>query len=208
MSGERAPAKKKGSCLITGLVVLLLAGTAAGAAWWWQNRPIQPVTLSAAEIRTIEEKIGPLQDTPPPAAAPTRPDPVYEPGSREIIITERELNGLLHHNTGLGDQLKFELVPGAVHARVETDLDPQLPLVGGRKLKARARFFVTHDASGSRLVIDDVTVWGISLPNEWLGGLKGRDLVGEALGPEGRPGLAGVESIEVGSGTIRIRLKE
>ncbi|MCU0797229.1 MAG: hypothetical protein MUF31_14990 [Akkermansiaceae bacterium] len=208
MSEEIAPTRKKGSCLIIGLVVLLVIGVAAGATWWWHNRPIEPVTLSAAEVQVVEEKIGSLQGAPIPAAEDVRPDPTYEPGVREIVLTERELNGLLNQNTTLGDKLRFELVPDAIHARVETDLDPDLPLVGGKKLKARARFFVTQDDKGSHFVIDDVTIWGVSLPNDWLGGLKGRDLIGEAVGGQGGGGLAGVKSMKVESGRIRIELKE
>lgn len=208
MSGETLPPKKKGSCLIIGLAAVLIIGIAAGATWWWHNRPIEPVTLSAAEVQVVEQKLVQLQPETQPAAEPARQDPTYEPGVREIILTERELNGLLHHNTSLGEKLRFELVPDAVHARIETDLDPDLPLIGGSKLKARARFFVTHDESGGHFVIDDVTIWGVSLPNDWLGGLKGRDLIGEAVGGGRGSGLAGVKSMKVESGRIRIELKE
>lgn len=206
MSQEPLPPKKKRSCLVTGLLVVLLAVLAAGAAWWWVNRPIRPVELSAEEIEAVEEKVGALQGEEVPQAE--RVDPVYEKGVREIVLTERELNGLLNENTTLGDKLKFELVPDAVHARVETDLDPDLPMVGGKRLKARARFLITQDEAGPHFIIDDVTVWGVSLPNDWLGGLKGRDLIGEAIGTSEHRGLAGVESMEVVSGEIRIKLKE
>lgn len=206
MSENAQLPRKKGSCLIIGLVALLVVGIAAGAAWWWHNRPIQPVKLSDTEIQTVEAKIGAMQGAEVPKAE--RVDPSYEKGEREIILTERELNGLLNEQTSLGEKLKFELVTDAVHARVETDLDPDLPVVGGKRLKARARFLITQDDLGSHFTIDDVTVWGVSLPNDWLGGLKGRDLIGEALGGGKGGGLAGVESMEVRSGEIRIRLKE
>ncbi|GAA5484715.1 hypothetical protein [Haloferula sargassicola] len=206
MSQEALPPKKKGSCLVIGLVAVLVVGIAAGAAWWWHNRPIQPVKLSAAEVQVVEEKVDAIQGGEVPKAE--RVDPTYEKGVREIVLTERELNGLLNQNTTLGDKLKFELVPNAVHARVETDLDPDLPLVGGKRLKARARFLITQDEAGPHFVIDDVTVWGVSLPNDWLAGLKGRDLIGESLGSGNGHGLAGVESMKVDSGAIRIRLRE
>src|SRR5690606_10380624 len=107
-----------------------------------------------------------------------------------------------HEHTSLGDKLKFELATDAVHARLQTDLDPALPLIGGRQLKARARFIVKTGEGAPELAIDDVTVWGISLPNEWLGQLKGRDLLGEILGGEGG-GIAGIEAMEVGVGGVR-----
>jgi len=57
-------------------------------------------------------------------------------------------------------------------------------------------------------VIDDLTIWGISLPNEWLGGLKGRNLFAELLGPEAGGELPGVESFVIRPGEISIKLKE
>lgn len=182
-----------------------------GLAWWWFNRPIQPVELSQEEKVVVEEKVGAVQGREEvPAALPAddevSAEPKYQAGEREIVFTERELNGLLHEQTSLGDKVRFELATDAVHARIETDLDPDLPLVGGRKFKARARFLLAQEPGDARFVIDDVTVWGISLPNDWLGGLKGRDLLGETVGGGG--GLAGVESLKIEPGKISIQLKE
>lgn len=202
MTGEPAAAKKKG-CLFKGGIVLAVVVLVAGIAWWWYNRPIRPVVLSEGEKQVLEEKVEAIQ-----RADPALPDePRYERGAKEIVITERELNGLLNEQTKLGDKLSFELATDAIHARVETDLDPDLPVVGGKTLKARARFLVSQDGEGVHFSIDDVTVWGISLPNDWLGGLKGRDLIGEVMGGNGG-GMAGVKSLQVRPGTIRVELKE
>lgn len=189
---------KRSSCLIKGLAAMVLILLALGALWWWHNRPIQPVVLTAPEKQEVARKVEAIQQ---PA------DPKYEKGSREIVLTERELNGLLNENTELGKSLSFELATGAVHARLESDLDPSLPVVGGKRLKARARFLVGGEPGRPALVVDDVTVWGISLPNEWLGGLKGQDLLGKTLGTRDG-GIAGVEEFRVETGRLVIRLKE
>lgn len=170
--------------------------------WCWLNRPIRPVELSAEEWVAVEAKVEALQ----PANGP--PEPSYERGSKEILLTERELNGLLNEHTSLGDKLKFELATDAIHARLETDLDPDLPLVGGKRLKARARFIVKTEEGIPSLAIDDVTVWGVSLPNDWLGQLKGRDLFGEILGCGKGGRISGVDGIQVKPAGISIRLKE
>ncbi|MGC4015497.1 MAG: hypothetical protein QM755_13415 [Luteolibacter sp.] len=196
-----APAKKRG-CLVPALISIIVVLLVVIGAWFWINRPIKPVQLSAQEKAAVEAKLEAVQQP----ASPSRP--TYEKGAKEIILTERELNGLLNENTQLGNTLKFELVPGAVHARYETDLDKDLPVVGGKRLKARARFFVNNDQGHPHLVLDDLTVWGVSLPNDWLGGLKGRDLLGDTLGQGRQGGLAGVEDIQVEDGQIRIKLKE
>lgn len=199
MNKVESPKKRKGSCLGMGLVVLLVLILGLGLLWWWHNRPIRPVELSVEEKQAVEEKVGAIT-----RAEPVEPE--YEKGAKEIVLTERELNGLLNERTTLGDKVRFELATGAIHARVETDLDPDLPVVGGKRLKARARFLLSNDEGGPHFVIDDVTVWGVSLPNDWLGGLKGRDLIAETLGSGS--GLPGVETIEVVPGEIRVELKD
>jgi hypothetical protein len=171
------------------VIILILGGL------WWYHRPIRPVLLSAEETAAVEAKVMEIQE---PA------EPGYEKGSKEIILSERELNGLLHQNTTLGESLSFEFVSNAIHARIETRLDPDLPIVGGRHLKARARFLVGGAPDQPALMLDDLTVWGISLPNDWLGGLKGQDLLGQALGG----GISGVEELKVERGRIIIRLAE
>ena len=190
---------QKSSRLVKGLIILGVLALVGGGLWWWHNRPIKPVELSVAEKAVVAEKVEAIHN---PDAGPS-----YEKGSKEIILTERELNGLLNENTSLGKSVKFELARNAVHARVETDLDPDLPIIGGKRLKARARFLVSEKPGEASLVLDDLTVWGVSLPNEWLGGLKGRDLLAEVLGGKGGK-IAGVEEFKVEPGRLYIRLAE
>lgn len=209
-TGPAAPAKKSGgkSCLLIGLIVLLLGVIAAGGVLWWLNRPIKPVVLSEPEMEVVEAKVEAIQSGKAPEEIRVDLDePVYEKGSKEIVLTERELNGLLNKNTTLGDSLRFELATNAVHARLEMDLDEDLPVVGGKRLKAKARFFVKTGDGPPELSLDDVTVWGVSLPNEWLGNLKGKNFFGEILGT-GEGGIPGVEEFVVERGRLRIRLKE
>ena len=200
MTEETTPTPVRKSLSITAwlLIVLAVLLMGLGGLWYWQNRPIKPVVLTEPEKSIAEAKVEAIQ----------KPnEPTYEKGSKEIIFTERELNGLLNENTTLGKTVRFELATGAVHARLDTDLDPNLPIFGGKRLKARARFLVGHESGSARLVLDDLTVWGISLPNDWLGGIKGQNLLEEALGTESG-GISGVEEFRVESGRLIIRLAE
>ncbi len=181
------------------LVGILLVLLILGGFWWWQNRPIQPVVLSVEEKATVEAKVEAIQK---PA------EPTYEKGIREIILTERELNGLLNENTDFGKSVSFQLATNAIHARVETDLDPDLPILGGRRLKARARFLVSDIPGKASFILDDLTVWGVSLPNDWLAGLKGQDLLAQTLGSGNNGKVPGVEEFKVEPGLLIIRLKE
>lgn len=199
MADSPTPSSKKRSCLVPlllGCIVVLLVGIGLHL---WSNRPIKPVALSTQEQAVVAEKIEAIQG---------EGEPTYEKGTRDIILTERELNGLLHQHTTLGDKLSFQLGTDAIHARLETDLDPDVPLLGGRRLKARARFFVKTENGTPSLVLDDLTVWGVSAPNDWLGQLKGRDLLAELLGSGQGGSISGVEDLAIEPGRVRITLKE
>lgn len=203
------PLKKGIPLWIKLLIALVVAVLILVGFWMWLNRPIRPVLLSASEKAAVEAKVDALQRPVPATTTPA--EPTYEKGGKEIILTERELNGLLNENTPFGKTVCFELATNAVHARVETDLDPEIPLVGGKHLKARARFLVGSDPKKASLVLDDVTVWGISLPNDWLAGLKGQDLLAQTLGSTNtgaKGGIPGVEEFKIEPGRLVIRLAE
>jgi hypothetical protein len=198
---------RRKSCLVPVLVGLIAVLLVAIGLIWWNNRAIKPVQLSAEEKAVVEAKVEALQVEAP--AAPAAPaEPTYEKGKKEIVLTDRELNGLLHEHTTFGDKLKFELGTDAINARLEADLDPDLPVVGGKKLKARARFIVKTEDGVPSLVLEDLTVWGVSLPNDWLAQLKGKDLLGEILGGGKGGQVAGIEEMSVEPGQLKIRLKE
>ena len=205
MSEVPPPAPKRKSCLVPVLIGLVVVLLAVIGLMWWQNRPIKPVQLSAQEKAAVEAKVEAIRNVEAPAAPA---EPRYEKGKKEIILTERELNGLLNEHTTMGDKLKFELATDAVHARYEADLDPDLPMVGGKRLKAKARFIVKTANGQPGLILDDLTVWGVSLPNDWLGQLKGKDVLGDILGGGKGGQLAGVEELSVEPGQLKIRLKE
>lgn len=195
---------RRKSCLVPVLIGIIAVLLVALGLIWWNNRAIKPVQLSAEEKAAVEAKVEALQ-----VEAPATPaEPGYEKGKKEIVLTDRELNGLLNEHTTLGEKLKFELGTDAINARLESDLDPDLPLVGGKKLKARARFTVKTEKGVPSLVLEDLTVWGVSLPNDWLAQLKGKDLLGEILGGGKGGRVAGIEEMSVRPGELKIRLKE
>ncbi len=153
-----------------------------GTVWWWQNRDREPVALTEDEKSALEERI-------------------YEPGAKFFTLTERELNGLLHANTTLGQDLRFELENNAVHARIKITLDEDVPLIGGKTLKAKARFQVS---TAQGLVLDDLTVYGISVPNAWLGEIKGENLLASMTGELPR----GIKGLTVERGILQVELEE
>lgn len=210
MTETTEPIPRRGFPWLKAAVAFLVFILLLGGLWWWFTRPIQPVQLTAREKAVVKEKIAAIQEAEPPKSTGSAdsPEPAYERGKKEIILTEREINGLLNANTDLGRTVSFQLGTDAVLARIETPLDPDLPIVGGKTFKARARFIVSEASGQPSFVIDDLTVWGISLPNEWLGGLKGRNLLAEILGGGGTGKVPGIESFAIRPGQLTIKLTD
>jgi hypothetical protein len=60
------------------------------------------------------------------------------------------------------------------------------------------------------VILKGVSIWGVPLPNAWLGNMKNIDLVQEFGNDRGfwQAFADGVEVIDVKDGELRIRLKE
>ena len=158
--------RKRKFLIIFAVLTLLMISVGAGY-YWWSNRPITPVVLNQEEQLALDKKVNSVQER------------TYQPGGKTLILTEKEVNSLFHHNTAMGDKVRFELAHNAIHARIRTELDEDLPVVGGRMLKAKARFKLTDSENNPAIILDDLTVWGISLPNAWLADLKGQNLISQ-----------------------------
>ncbi|MBT8044065.1 MAG: hypothetical protein KJO79_03860 [Verrucomicrobiae bacterium] len=191
------PRSRKRKVIISIGILALLAVSAGAAYYWWSNRPIKPVILDSAEQRALDTKMEVVQER------------KYEPGKKIITLSEREVNALFHQNTGLGDQVRFQLANDAIHARIRTELDPDIPVVGGRTLKAKARFKLTDTDNHPAIILDDLTVWGISLPNAWLADLKGKNLITNlGINVNNNRIARGIQDIQVDDGVIMIHLAE
>ena len=192
----KSPRRKRKVLLILGLSFLLLI-SAGAVFYWWHNRPITPIVLDNKEQNALSQKVQAVQER------------SYEPGTKVITLTEREVNALFHHNTGLGDKVRFELASDAVHALIRTKLDKEIPVIGGRTLKAKARFLLTNKENTPALILDDLTVWGISLPNAWLADLKGQDMLANiGIDMTNNHVAAGIKDLSVDHGKITIQLSE
>lgn len=211
----RDPKRRSWLLYIFGAVVALLLIIVASVAitLWWIQRPIKPVVLSAAEKAKVEEKLERLDDSATNRASTliqrdTAPKPeldrTYEAGSKELRLTERELNGLLNLNTELGKTVRLELGQDAINAYLVVPIPEDFPIGGGKMFRARGRFRVSiTDGAAPFAILEDVTVFGLSLPKEWLGGLKGENLIANAMGDRsGTPVLHGVKSLRIVPGAI------
>jgi hypothetical protein len=190
----------KRKLLIAACVIFGITGVAAASAAFWYHynfkaAPFQPVQLTQVEQQTLEKKI-----TGPTAAS----DP-----AKTIVLSEREINGWLQEQ-GLGERLKVSIGSGGITASALLPVDGEVPFIGGKTVRFKIALNAELDAKHHlALYISDVAVGGISPPNDWLGGIKGQDLLADAaLDPTAKAFVAGIKSVVFSSGEIRVQLNE
>jgi len=185
-------------------------------------KELKPVTLSAKEETALEAKIERLNAFQQPSRSskqrsqsteemPLEPERYDEEAAgRDIVLSEREVNALLAKNTDLAKKLAIDLSDDLASMKLLLPLDEDLPVVGGKTLKVTAGLRLAYVDGRPVVALKGISVWGVPLPNAWLGNLKNVDLVKEFGGEEGfwRAFAAGVEEIKVEEGSLRFRLKE
>ena len=213
------------------LLVLLAIGITAGATMWAMTSlfpsKFEPVVLNSKDQQVLEQKLETFEqfktdvdrrgrpsrstmETEPNTGA-LIPEAYSEAGaSREIRFSEKELNALLANNTDLATRLAIDLSDDLASAKLLVHLDEDFPLLGGNTVKLSAGVELAY-ATGKPIVkLRGISVWGVPMPNAWMGGIKNVDLIQE-FGQE--PGFwqafaDGVELIEVRQGHLYIQLKE
>ena len=151
----------------------------------------------------------PLDDVKNTSTDSLEPEPYTEKGAkREISFSEKELNALLAKNTDLSDKLAIDLADNLVSAKIIMPLDPDFPVFGGKTLKVNAGAELAYANGRPIVILKGVSIWGVPIPNAWLGNLKNVDLVNEFGGDEGflKDFADVVENIHVAEGELNIKL--
>jgi hypothetical protein len=220
-------------------VLLLIVATVALTLWWLQRpiKPVvlsahEKATVEAklrnldggnasSTASNIAPAIAPLPNRgseavePPSVVVPgtgasREQERPYVPGSKVLKLTEREINGLLNANTDLGNSVRLEFAKDAINAYVVVPIPQDFPIGGGKMFRARGRFRLSLGNGGAPFaILEDVTVFGLSLPKAWLGGLKGENLLGEAMGERhGSPILKGIKSLRIEPGALVLEVED
>jgi len=181
-----------------------LGGGGARASAPATPKPVAPVPNRGVELVELPGVVV------PPTDPNAKPDRLYVPGSKVLTITEREINGLLNLNTDLGQSVRLEFERDAVNAYVAVPIPKDFPIGGGKMFRARGSFRVSLGNSGAPYaVLEDVTVFGLSLPKAWLGGLKGENLISQAMGQRnGSPILKGIKTLRVEPGALVLEVAD
>ena len=182
----------------------------------------KPVTLSASEEQVLESKLEQLgsvqrsrvlhQDSEQIGGKEDLQPERYNENdaNREIIVTERELNSLLAKNTDLASKLSIDLSQDLASAKLLIPLDEEFPLLGGKTLKVTAGLELAYKNEKPIVALRGISLWGVPIPNAWLGNIKHVDLVQEFGDQKGfwAAFSDGVEEMEVSEGQLRVKLKE
>ena len=174
-----------------------------------------PVELSQKEQQQLEHKIERLGTRTSRTTASNerlQPEKYSEEGaSREVYFSEKELNSLIAgSNKELATRLAIDLSDDLASAKLLIPVDPDAPFLGGKTIKVSAGAELAY-ADGKPIVkLKGVSLWGVPLPNAWIGNMKNVDLVKEFGSDEGfwKAFADGVELIEVREGKLTVILKE
>jgi hypothetical protein len=179
----------------------------------------KPVALSVSEKQVLEsklEQLGSMQRSQilhkgRNQTGEMQPERYIETdANREIILTERELNSLLAKNTDLASKLSIDLSQDLASAKLLIPLDEEFPLLGGKTLKVTAGLELAYKNEKPIVALRGISLWGVPIPNAWLGNIKHVDLVQEFGDQKGfwAAFSDGVEEMEVSEGQLRVKLKE
>jgi hypothetical protein len=214
-SGSRLRRPLVIGCLILLAVVLLVT------VWVRHNlyaSRFSPVSLGQEEQEVLEAKLALLREKEPVpekpsdrSGKPLSPEPYSEEGaSREIALTERELNALIANTPDVAEAVAVDLSDDLISVTLVLPVDEEVPVLGGKRLRIRMGLTVLYEGGDPSIAIKGVSLGGIPVPNAWLGNLKNVNLLGEFGTGDGFWEIfsAGVRTIRVREGHLRITLKE
>ncbi len=212
--------KSKNLLFIIGGISLIIFLSVVITIWVINNyffpKQFQPVELNQQENQKLDKKLlqfSWLADNTNPTTKQTglEPEKYSEQGAtREISLTERELNALLAKNTDLADKLAIDLSENMASGKLLMPMDEDFPVLGGKTIKISAGMELAFANNRPIIKLKGVSIMGVPIPNAWLGGLKNVDLVNEFGQDEGfwKAFADGVEDVNIAEGNLIIRLKE
>jgi hypothetical protein len=236
-----APAKR-GSLLPLWIGLGVFAGLAITGVFvynYYFHASITPTKLSEREMVVLNEKIKVIEETsadspgvliesgqvkvlPPVDGAPATPPvpapvpvPVEAPRDvRTLVLTQRELNGILNNNTEFGQYVKVDLKPGYFDITTIVPVEQDVPFFGGKTIRASVDLTLKKAEGGDLvLAVRDVSVLGIPMPAAWLEGvgvMKGDNLLKDLKDqyPWFERFVAGIERVEIAGGEMKVKLAE
>jgi len=209
--------------LFVGLAVLATALVTA----WWVNQYLyaasfEPTQLTESEQRSLDSKMAQLRqvaESGSPSSrpkvffpdGPLEPEPYSEEGaSREIQLTEREVNSLIAKDAEMAKHVAVDLADNLVSVKLVVPVTEEMPLVGGKTLKLNFGVELSYANGKPVVAMQGISLGGVPLPSAWWGDIKQINLVEEFGSPGGfwDQFAKGVQDLKIQDGQLRITLKE
>jgi cytoskeletal protein RodZ len=201
--------------LFVGLAVLATALVTA----WWVNQYLyaatfEPTQLTKSEQRSLDSKMAQLRqvdDSGSSPDGPLEPEPYSEEGaSREIQLTEREVNSLIAKDAEMAKHVAVDLADNLVSVKLVVPVTEEMPIVGGKTLKLNFGVELSYANGKPVVAMQGISLGGVPLPSAWWGDIKHINLVEEFGGPGGfwDQFAKGVQDLKIQDGRLRITLKE
>ena len=209
--------------LFVGLAVL---ATALVTAWWINQylyaATFEPTRLTESEQHTLDAKMAqlgqfdnPRTPSPKPQISPSEdplePEPYSEEGiSREILLTEREVNALIAKDADMAKHVAVDLAENLVSVKLVVPVHEAVPVVGGKTLRLNFGVELSYANGKPVVAMQGISLGGVPLPSAWWGDIKHLNLVEEFGGSGGfwDQFAKGVEDLSIHDGQLRIQLKE
>lgn len=212
-SSKRLSGGKLFLIIFFSVVLALVAGAWLIKAYIFPSA-LKPVELSQKEQVKLNSKLqllGYSVNTRNENGDALEPQAYSEENTKhEVIFSEKEINSLIGKNTNLAQKMAIDFSGNLASARIVFPVDPDFPILGGKTIKANAGVSISYKGGKPSIILKGLSLWGVGVPNAWLGNLKNVDLIQEFGDSAGfwKTFADGVEFIEVKDGELHIKLKE
>ncbi len=209
--------------LFVGLAVL----TTALVTSWWVNQYLyaatfEPTQLTENEQQVLRDKLAhlthiddsdssSLKEKGRSPEGPLDPEPYSEAGaSREIQLTEREVNSLIAKDADMAKHVAIDLADDLVSVKLVVPVNEEMPIVGGKTLKLNFGVELSYADGKPVVAMQGISLGGVPLPSAWWGDIKHLNLVKE-FGVSGGfwdQFAKGVQDLSIQDGRLKIILRE
>lgn len=210
--------KRRFPLFLTVFLAVFLAIVLGGLFVKWVYFPasFSPVSLSSYEQKELNKKltffgIQAEESASHDPSKPLKPEAYSETNAnREVRFSEKELNSLIAKNPDLASRFAIDLSENLASAKLLIPVDPDFPILGGETVRINAGVEIAFNNNRPSIKLRGVSLWGVPLPNAWMGSLKNIDLVEQYGGEDGfwKNFADGVAFVKVVDDQLVVKLNE
>ena len=210
--GGRSGGGKRGcliGCAIALIIMVLLCGGGLTVMWFFYRGQIEKYTSETPselpKVEYTEEQLNELNARIESFQQALEED--QQPESDELVLTAEEINALINANEDLRGRAFVTIEDGRVGGELSVPTDA-IPGAKGRYFNAKGTFDVSLAGGGLMVTLEEATVKGEPVPEEFMEGIRRENLAKEANNdPDTAKTLSRFESLEISGDKIILKLK-